>query len=90
MAYFLGREVDVYITTENSNSVTTSGVWTSSGDAVESVAAVSGTGDIHFAFSRDNGTYLSVPVKDVTGLDVSIGAVDEDITYFGIRSVTKA
>jgi hypothetical protein len=89
MAYFLGRDVDVYITTENSNAVTASGVWTTTG-ATGSAAAVSGTGDIHFAFSRDNATYTGSAVKDVTGVDISIGAVDEDITYFGIRSVTKA
>ena len=89
MAYFLGRDVDVYITTENSNAVTASGVWTTTG-ATGSAAAVSGAGDIHFAFSRDNGTYTGSAVKDVTGVDVSIGAVDEDISYFGIRSVTKA
>ena len=43
-----------------------------------------------FAYARDHSAYLATGVKDVTGLDVSIGAVDEDITYFGIRSVTKA
>lgn len=29
-------------------------------------------------------------VMNVTGVDLSIGAVDEDITYFGLRQVTKA
>ena len=29
-------------------------------------------------------------VSDVTGVDLSIGAVDEDITYFGFRNITKA
>ena len=90
MAYFLGRDVDVYITTESAYDATeNAGVWISGG-AECALVNTSGSGDIHFAFARNHTDYLTYAVKDVTGLDLSIGAVDEDITYFGVRSVTKA
>ena len=89
MAYFLGRDVDVYITTESASGASNVGVWISGG-AESTLVNTSGSGDIHFAFARNHTDYLTYAVKDVTGLDLSIGAVDEDITYFGVRSVTKA
>ena len=90
MAYFLGRDVDVYITTESTlDAGTNDGVWTTTG-ATGSATAVEDADADFFAYARDHSSYLATGVKDVTGVDVSIGAVDEDITYFGIRSVTKA
>ena len=89
MAYFLGRDVDVYLTTESSSGTNAEGVFIVTG-ATGSATGLESSGDIHFAYARNHADYLTLPVKDVTGVDISIGAVDEDITYFGIRSVTKA
>ena len=43
-----------------------------------------------FADGLHWGTQGSAPVSDLTGVDLSIGAVDEDISYMGLRSITKA
>ena len=38
-----------------------------------------------------DGTVLGAPqLTDIIGLDISIGTMDEDITYFGFRQTTKA
>ena len=94
MAYFMGTDISVYITTENTTytntyvTVTDAGVTTAvSGATTDAVFAGPLSGNIGFYDSDDFG----IPqVENVTGLDVSIGAQDEDITYYGFRSVTKA
>jgi hypothetical protein len=86
MAYFLGRDVDVYITTETNNGVY---VNTTSSAIVASTSAA--TGESQFAGILASGTGSdTIRAADITGVDLSIGAVDEDITYFGLRSITKA
>lgn len=86
MVYFLGRDCKVFITTE-----TTTGAHISKG-ATDVMTTTAGGANIFFAGSLADGTgsAYNVGVMDVTGVDLSIGAVDEDITYFGFRSVTKA
>ena len=89
MVYFLGRDVDVYITTETTNN----GAYIDGGHATENtIVGTSGSGDIVFAASLDAtlGGAGAPTVTNLTGVDLSIGSVDEDITYFGFRSVTKA
>jgi hypothetical protein len=87
MAYFLGRDVNVYITTEDTNvQITTS-------DATGTAAINTGsvpTAHTLFAGYLTTAGIASGSVSDVTGVDLSIGAVDEDITYFGFRNITKA
>ena len=87
MAYFLGRDVNVFITTEAVNGTNASGVFV---DAAGDLAVVSGSGDSTFALPLNSGMVAGNEVQNMTGVDLSIGAVDEDITYFGERSVTKA
>ena len=90
MAYFLGRDVDVYITTEADKGVYT--------DFVNSAAALAlapaDATEVFFAAPRASGTAGMINgdgrVTDLTGVDLSIGAVDEDVTYFGRRMITKA
>jgi hypothetical protein len=77
MVYFLGRDVSVALATENS----TIGV-TAAADALTISAAASGTAA---ALGSGSSTF-----PDVTGVDLSIGAMDEDISYYGMRSQTKA
>jgi len=43
-----------------------------------------------FADGLNWGASGTARVTDLTGVDLSIGAVDEDITYMGLRSITKA
>ena len=87
MAYFLGRDVNVFITTEAVNGTNASGVFV---DDAGDLAVVSGSGDNTFALPLNSGMVAGNEVQNMTGVDLSIGAVDEDITYFGERSVTKA
>ena len=77
MVYFLGRDVSVALATENA----TIGI-TAAADALTVTAAASGTAA---ALGSGSSTF-----PDVTGVDLSIGATDEDITYYGLRSTTKA
>ena len=91
MAYFLGRDCDVYITTEAAIVTSTvSGAYVDADKASATVSALSGSRDIFFAWARNEPTGNFIAVANLTGIDVSIGAVDEDISYFGLRSVTKA
>ena len=87
MAYFLGRDVNVFITTEAVNGTNASGVFV---DDAGDLAVVSGSGDNTFALPLSSGMVAGNEVQNMTGVDLSIGAVDEDIVYFGERSVTKA
>ena len=86
MVYFLGRDVEVYVTTEATSGSAATGVYVTANGAL---ATASGSGD-SLAFLPLNSGTTGNEAGDVTGVDVSIGAVDEDITYFGIRSTTKA
>ena len=87
MAYFLGRDVNVYITTEDTNvQITTSDA---TGTAAINTGAVPAAHTLFAGYLTTTGI-TSGSVSDVTGVDLSIGAVDEDITYFGFRNITKA
>ena len=97
MTYFMGQDIEVYITTENTEDPNTYVVVTDAGvTTVASGSAVDGTstvfaGPLSGSLGYQDADDFGVPmVQNVTGLDVSIGAMDEDITYFGLRQVTKA
>lgn len=85
MAYFLGRDVNVYITTEDTGRF----LLTSDNDGTVSSSTSGGVSDYQ-DFAAPLIAPASGTVSDVTGVDLSIGAVDEDITYFGFRNITKA
>ena len=86
MVYFLGRDVSVVITTESSvaaESIGISGNKCVSGDT----ATAAGT---EFAAPMDTAAFASnTSVTDLTGVDISIGAMDEDITYIGQKGIAK-
>ena len=100
MAYFLGRDVVVAITTEDADY----GVDVTSAGVKGTYAAATGTTDLNFAgplaqqnagtdsvFSTQDVTNdYSNEIGDLTGCDLGIGVTDEDITYLGQRSVLKA
>ena len=82
MAFFLGKDVSIKISTENASS----GV-TVSAAGVESFPATAGTFASQQVVGSASGAAVTGPV---TAMDISIGSMDEDIAYFGIRSQTKA
>jgi len=113
MAYFLGRDVKVAMTTEDADV----GIGLEAdSDALEALDVESGAtsaddyvaADTLFAgplACNDSGTdsvfnsqtagtsgtpTYSNEIADLTGVDLSIGATDEDVTYFGQRQVLKA
>jgi hypothetical protein len=87
MAYFLGKDVAVHITTEDTVSAAYANV-----SAAGAVSFDASAGTYQFAGPLSGSlTDGTVPAEtNLTGIDLSIGAVDEDITYMGKRSVTKA
>ena len=78
MTFYLGKDVSVYLTTEN----TTIGVSPATGSL-----SVVNTATATFA-AKLGGTVTEQ--SDLTAVDLSIGAMDEDITYFGMRTALKA
>jgi hypothetical protein len=109
MAYFLGRDVVVALTTEDgdaSGAATSGDFIYDNGGVATHVATGSFDNATHtvIAGPRANNGSTSVfgtqtvnssktysnEVSDLTGVDLTIGATDEDISYFGQRTVLKA
>ena len=98
MAYLLGRDVKVALTTE----VADHGIsFTSTAAQLATAAVTAGDGlvsprNVHFSggtgdvFDGNGTTGSLAPFTDVTGVDVSIGAVDEVVAYLGQRTTLKA
>lgn len=91
MVYFLGRDVKVAICTESDDKAIVQAAATpdvaevgtaTSGDIIEFLWAADGN-----AF--DGGSFHN-PFTDVTGVDLTLGKVDEDIAYMGQRTALKA
>lgn len=93
MVYFMGQDIALFITTEGTNT-TVYGLCSDAG--VVSWSATTGSNHIFAGPAqgsldyRDAGTKGVPQLTNVIGLDVSIGTMDEDITYFGLRQTTKA
>ena len=79
MTFFLGQDVSITALTES-----TAGGVTVSTTGVESFPTAATAG---FAAKR-GGT--ATEWDQITSCDLSIGAMDEDISYFGLRQQTKA
>ena len=100
MAYFLGRDVKVAMTTESDDKA----VGYASYAVAVAVSANTPTGmhDRNVNTSDDadganvfNTSYQTTahetnPLQDVTGVDISLGTIDEDIAYMGQRTALKA
>ena len=100
MAYFLGRDVTVALTTEDADygvdvAGVTKGTFTDSAGTTDTCFAgpleANGSGTSVFG-SQTTGVSdaYSIEVSDLTGVDLGIGVTDEDITYMGQKSVLKA
>ena len=83
MVFFLGKDVEIKISTESNRGIAV----TPAGGASSQIAVNSspaGTFNIKVLGSED------AAFNQLTAAEVSIGAMDEDISYFGMRSQTKA
>jgi hypothetical protein len=93
MVYFMGQDIALFIATEGTNT-TVYGLCSDAG--VVSWSATTGSlnifaGPAQGSLDYRDGTVKGVPqLTNIIGLDVSIGTMDEDITYFGFRQTTKA
>jgi len=86
MAYFLGSDVKVALTTEHTGSGMA--VASGSGGLYTLAAAASPTNGISKLSAANLSS--SAALVDVVGLDLGIGAMDEDVTYLGHRTPLKA
>ena len=92
MVYFVGRDVAVWLGTEEQNA----GLFYSGSATGPNWSTFDGTAVSNytrFALPTARGTEGS-EAEDwgfdyITGVDLSVGAMDEDITYVGFRDVTK-
>ena len=89
MAYFLGRDVKVYIGTETDAATVQWKVSTTGSDWVFTDATTPTTDYTMLASARDNSNDADSRVEQLSGVDLSIGAMDEDTSYLGFRGVTK-
>ncbi len=84
MAYYLGRDIKVVLTTEADQYVYANAAGMSTtGTAAQRVAYA-------LADASDFDSAASGNVADVVGVDLGIGVTDEDVTYMGQRQVLKA
>ena len=90
MAYFLGRDVKVAITTEDADNgikaADAAPILTAASSTVDGADAVEHLG----ASTIFDGTSDYNPFTDVTSVDLTLGSVDEDIAYIGQRTALKA
>jgi hypothetical protein len=91
MAYYTGTDVKVWITTEHDEQ----GITVATDGNIEKLL-LSDTG-----FTTSNSSvqipprethlgYTGYNLADITGVDLSVGAMDEDISYFGTKTVGKS
>jgi hypothetical protein len=92
MVYFLGRDVSVFIGTETDAA---SVQWKASATGSAFVFTDSGSGGAvvsgyqFLATPRDDCANSNQDLGQLTGVDLSVGAMDEDTSYLGFRGVTK-
>tara|TARA_R100000664_G_scaffold16775_1_gene25573 strand:+ start:4191 stop:4877 length:687 start_codon:yes stop_codon:yes gene_type:complete len=85
MAYFLGRDVNVYITTET--GVTNKAIG-ATGSAASDATLVAGapSGIVNlFADDMNSGAAIAgyTAYADITGVEVALGTMDEDTSFIG-------
>jgi len=97
MAYYLGRDIKVWFTTESDAWAVKQNGSAMTLSLAQSIATGSrvgiqdGNADATFALALNSESVEDGDaISDLTGVDLSIGTIDEDITYIGQRSVLKA
>ena len=86
MAYYLGKDVDVYLTTEVGRWGITSGAAGASTAFMASGIAWPANGVIYPMLS---GAMSATKLGDVTGIDFSPAKMDEDVSYMGLNTNQK-
>ena len=87
MAYYLGRDVKVAMTTEDAaNGIGADGMGEAT-DADMYITSLDAEGGTIFTSVSNQ---ITNPFSDVTGVDITLGTVDEDIAYMGQRTALKA
>ena len=84
MAYYTGRDVDVFLSTEHD----TYGIKENS-SSLELEVFTGGGDTTSIAYPGGALGQTKTKFTDVTGVDVSVGSQDEDISYMGLRNVGK-
>ena len=83
MVYFLGKDVDVYWTTEASGLSISGTMDVDDGDSLAAKIGMTSTSEGLLVLERDDGIDTSTKLTDVTGIDFTPGATNEDISYMG-------
>ena len=90
MAYFLGSDVEVVITTESAtHSVKLAEATNRYTLSAENAATPTGGLGVN-ALVHGNQEFPTDALVDITGVDLGIGAMDEDIDYLGHNTPLKA
>jgi hypothetical protein len=90
MVFFLGKDVTIAVLTEKANTVGVAVLPAAGGATQLEMAADAGLSATSEVFALAGSGSAGKDQPQITAVDVSIGAMDEDISYFGMRSVTKA
>ena len=90
MAYFLGSDVEVVITTESATHNVTLTETTNRYTLSAANANVPSTGLGINRLEHLNQQFPDDALVDITGVDLGIGAMDEDIDYLGHNTPLKA
>jgi len=95
MVYYLGRNVKVWLTTEDTGSCVQrngSAMTLTINEGADSRVKINdGNNDATFALAlHADSVQAGDALSDITGVDLGIGVTDEDITYMGQKSVLKA
>lgn len=90
MAYFTGRDVRLWITTEHSDDGVRMDGTAQTNQLITYPDADAGSVDINAVITGlDAAGKASWQLSDITGVDVSVSAQDEDISFMGLRNVGK-
>ncbi len=84
MVFFLGKDVTVKLSTESNRGFEITPAAGNAAQVVVDATPTAGTFNIEVLGSATEA------FNQLTACEVSIGAMDEDISYFGMRSQTKA
>ena len=84
MAYYTGRDVDVFWSTEHDSA----GIHEHTDLTLRTLESFDASTD-EIVRNRAQMGNPSTKLSDVTGVDVSVGAQDEDVSYMGLRNIGK-
>ena len=90
MVYFLGRDVKVYVGTEAAHATVQRKVSATGSDWDFTGSDTAETNYTMLAAMRGSSELAINRIEQLSGVDLSIGAMDEDIAYMGHRTPLKA